>query len=55
MSEGIELLIELIFLVIMIVFIFIEADIRFIIEVATLYLAAVIRHTGRRWKEGEVE
>lgn len=51
MSEGVELLIELIFLVVMIVFVFIEADIRFIIEAATLYLAAVIRHTGRRWKE----
>lgn len=55
MSEGAELLIELIFLVVMIVFVFIEADIRFIIEVATLYLAAVIRHTGRRWKEGKTD
>ena len=53
MSEGIELLIELILLIIMIIFIFMEADTRFIIEVATLYLAAVIRHTGRREKENE--
>lgn len=53
MSEGVELLIELIFLVCMIVFIFIGADTRVIIEVATLYLAAVIRHTGRREKENE--
>ena len=53
MSEGVELLIELIFLVSMIIFVFIEADIRFIIEVATLYLAAVIRHTGRREKGNE--
>ena len=53
MSEWAELLIELIFLVVMIVFVFIEADIRFIIEIATLYLAAVIRHTGRREKENE--
>ena len=48
MSDWAELLIELIFLVVMIVFVFIDADIRFIIEIATLYLAAVIRHTGRR-------
>ena len=53
MSEGVELLIELILLVIMIVFIVMEADTRFIIEVATLYLSAVIRHTGRREKENE--
>ena len=51
MSEGAELLIELIFLVAMIIFVFIDADIRFIIEAATMYLAAVIRHTGRREKE----
>lgn len=55
MSEVVELLNELIFLVIMIVFVFIKADIRFIIEAATLYLAAVIRHTERRWKEGDTE
>lgn len=48
MSEGGELLIELILLVIMIVFIAMDADTRFIIEVATLYLAAVIRHTERK-------
>lgn len=53
MSEGAELLIEQILLVIMIVFIFIEVDTSLIIEVATLYLAAVIRHTGRREKENE--
>lgn len=53
MSEGIELLIELILLVIMIVFIAMEADTRFIIEVATLYLAAVIRHTGRKEKDDD--
>lgn len=51
MSERAELLFELIFLVAMIVFVFIEADIRFIIEAATLYLASVIRHTGRKEKE----
>ena len=53
MSEGAELLIELIFLVVMVIFVFTEADIRFIIEAATLYLAAVIRHTGRKEKENE--
>lgn len=40
-------MVELIFLVTMLVFVFIEADIRFVIEVATLYLAAVIRHSTR--------
>lgn len=53
MSEGAELLIELILFVCMIVLVFVEADIRFIIEAATLYLAAVIRHMGRREKENE--
>ena len=53
MSEGAELLIELIFLVAMIIFVFIDADIRFIIEAATMYLAAVIRHTGRKGEENE--
>ena len=53
MSEGAELVVEIIFLVVMIIFVFIEADVRFIIEAATLYLAAVIRHTGRREKENE--
>lgn len=52
MSEGIELLFELILLACLIFFVFSKADIRFIIEVATLYLAAVIRHTGRREGEG---
>lgn len=53
MSEGIELLFELILLACMIVLVFSKADIRFIIEATTLYLAAVIRHTGRREKENE--
>lgn len=53
MSEGAELVVEIIFLVVLIIFVFTEADIRFIIEAATLYLAAVIRHTGRREKENE--
>lgn len=53
MSDWVEPLIELLFLVSLIFFVFIKADIRFIIEAATLYLAAVIRHTGRREKENE--
>ena len=52
MNDGVESLIELIFLVIMIVFIFIEVDTNLIIEVATLYLAAVIRHTGAKGDKG---
>lgn len=51
MNEGAKLVFELIFLVVMTVFVLIGADTRFIIEVATLYLAAVIRHTGRKEKE----
>lgn len=50
MNERAELLFELIFLVAMTVFVLVEADTRFIIEVAALYLASVIRHTGRREK-----
>lgn len=53
MNEGAELVVEIIFLVALMVFVFNGADIRFIIETATLYLATVIRHTGRREKGDE--
>ena len=53
MSDWVELLIELLFLVGLIFFVFTNADMRFIVEAATLYLAAVIRHTGRKEKDDE--
>ena len=47
MSELTELIIELLLLVCLITLTFTKADIRFVIEAATIYLASVIRHNGR--------
>lgn len=44
MSEIVELMFELIILVIFIVFVLMDAPMRFVFEAGVLYLAMVIRH-----------
>lgn len=48
MSEIINTIIELVVLLMLILLVHMKADIRFVLEACTIYLAAVIRHELNR-------